>query len=80
MELNEWVPWVIGLGNVCSALLVGDKHNEGWIVLAVTQGMFAVYGIATGQIGFVLQLLMILVALVNYNQWNERAKNPYEIP
>lgn len=68
MTAREVVPYVIGLGNLSSALMVGARMPSGWLVLAATQVLLAVYGVATTQQGFALQAGMVVIALHNLQQ------------
>lgn len=72
VRLQDWVPFVISTGNPLSALLVGFGAKSGWLVLIATQLIFVTYGWATHQVGFTLQLMMIVVGVHNWWLWKQR--------
>jgi hypothetical protein len=69
VNLTELTPWLIGIGNVASAIMVGRRMRSGWAVLAVAQVTFVVYALLTGQQGFVLQMFMVAIASMNWWKW-----------
>ena len=65
------IPWIIGIGNLVSAVMVGKGKASGWVVMLLAQALFVVYGLATNQQGFILQLGMIGIAGMNLYKWKQ---------
>ncbi len=72
MSLHDVVPWVVGAGNVASAAMTGHGIRAGWPVLVAAQVTLIAYGILTGQYGFVLQVVLVVVASINWWKWRRR--------
>lgn len=75
IEVTAWVPWLLAGGNVSSAFCTGKGLNAGWVLLVLTQLGFVVYALATGQPGFLLQnVAMIVIGVYNFIKWRKKNK------
>lgn len=75
IDPTAWVPWLLALGNVSSAFCTGKGLNAGWVLLVLTQLGFIVYALATGQPGFLLQnVAMIVIGVYNFVKWRRRER------
>lgn len=93
MTALNTMSWVIGLANPTSALLVGPflgrllgsrytrrAQGFGWLLLAVAQAAFLLFGFVSGFPGFKFaQPWMVPIALANFVVWvrqNQRQEAP----
>jgi len=75
IDPTAWVPWLLAAGNVSSAFCTGKGLNAGWALLVLTQLGFIVYALATGQPGFLLQnVAMIVIGVYNFIKWRKKRK------
>jgi hypothetical protein len=63
--------FLFGPFNIVSAWLVGRGKISGWVVLVAVQLGMVAFGIATGYWGFVMNLGMVVVGVVNYRRWRK---------
>lgn len=64
--------FLFGPFNIVSAWLVGRGKISGWVVLVAVQLGMVAFGIATGYWGFVMNLGMVAVGVLNYMKWRKR--------
>lgn len=63
--------FLFGPFNIVSAYLVGRGKISGWVVLVAVQLGMVAFGIATGYWGFVMNLGMVAVGVLNYRRWRK---------
>jgi hypothetical protein len=66
--------FLFGPFNIVSAWLVGRGKISGWVVLVAVQLGMVAFGIATGYWGFVMNLGMVAVGVLNYVKWRNKDK------
>ena len=66
--------FLFGPFNILSAWLVGRGKISGWVVLVAVQLGMVAFGIATGYWGFVMNLGMVAVGVLNYTKWRNKDK------
>lgn len=66
--------FLFGPFNILSAWLVGRGKISGWMVLVAVQLGMVAFGIATGYWGFVMNLGMVAVGVLNYMKWRNKDK------
>lgn len=59
---------------VIGVVLTGRKKSIGWFVFAIAQVLYVIFGIITGQWGFVLSAPIFFVLDIKY--WLEWRKEP----
>jgi hypothetical protein len=73
MKLQDWVPWVVALGNCSSLYLTTRGKPSGFWVLILAQIVFAVYVLFTGQPGFLVQnAAMTVMAIAGIVRWRRQ--------
>ncbi len=74
MDVALLSTFLFGPFNIVSAWLVGRGKISGWVVLVAVQLGMVAFGIATGYWGFVMNLGMVAVGVLNYMKWRNKDK------
>jgi nicotinamide riboside transporter PnuC len=78
MTTFELWGWVLSITGLVGIWLAGDKRTSGWVILLVSEVLWVVYALTTGQPGFLLgSVAWGLVYVRNIAQWR-REKRAHE--
>lgn len=67
-----WMSWILPIFSMIGLWQLGKKRKWAWFYLGILEIVWAVYGIMTGQPGFILgSLAYMLIYIKNYRQWRK---------
>lgn len=68
--ISPWWSWTFAAVGILGMILVGRRLLVGWVVLALLQVVYLVYGVGTEQPGFVASSLVYFgVHVYNLRKW-----------
>lgn len=80
MSHLSWISALPMLPLLAGNVLLARRNRWGWALTALGDVAFMVYGIATGQWGFVLDVVFLVIRIDGWRRWRKSTSGVYKPP